>query len=48
VRRTEEEFYTLGEDQMCKIGAGTLGLNEIPPEVPSGESYYKEFGNYSA
>ena len=41
VRRTGEEFYTLGEDQMCKIGSGTLGLNEIPPEVPSGESYYK-------
>lgn len=47
VRRTGEEFYTLGEDQMCKIGAGTLGLNEIPPEVPSGESYYKEFELFS-
>ncbi|HWQ49554.1 MAG TPA: DUF169 domain-containing protein [Methanosarcina sp.] len=43
VRTTGEEFYTLAEDQMCKIGSGTLGLNEIPPEVPSGESYYKEF-----
>jgi uncharacterized protein (DUF169 family) len=43
VRRTGEEFYTLAEDQLCKIGSGTLGLNEIPPEVPSGESYYKEF-----
>jgi uncharacterized protein (DUF169 family) len=47
VRRTGEEFYTLGEDQMCKIGAGTLGLNEIPPEVFSGESYYKEFKLFS-
>lgn len=47
VRRTGEEFYTLSEDQMCKIGSGTLGLNEIPPEVPSGESYYKEFGLFS-
>jgi uncharacterized protein (DUF169 family) len=46
-RRTGEEFYTLSEDQMCKIGSGTLGLNEIPPEVPSGESYYKEFGLFS-
>jgi len=44
VRRTGEEFYTLSEDQMCKIGAGTLGLNEIPPDVSTGESYYKEFG----
>ena len=32
---------------MCKIGAGTLDLNEIPPEVPSGESYYKEFELFS-
>ena len=47
VRRTGEEFFTLGEDQMCKIGAGTLGLNEIPPEVFSGESYYKEFKLFS-
>lgn len=47
VRRTGEEFYTLGEDQLCKIGAGTMGLNEIPPEVFSGESYYKEFKLFS-
>ena len=47
VRRTGEEFYTLDEDQMCKIGSGTLGLNEIPPEVPTGDSYYKEFGLFS-
>ena len=48
VRRTGEEFYTLGEDQLCKIGAGTMGLNEIPPEVFSGESYYKEFKLFSS
>jgi uncharacterized protein (DUF169 family) len=47
VRRTGEEFYTLSDDQLCKIGSGTLGLNELPPEVPSGESYYKEFGLFS-
>lgn len=47
VRKTGEEFYTLGEDQLCKIGAGTMGINEIPPEVFSGESYYKEFKLFS-
>lgn len=47
VRRTGEEFFTLGEDQMCKIGAGTLGLNEIPQEILSGESYYKDFKFFS-
>ncbi|MGB9941065.1 DUF169 domain-containing protein [Methanosarcina sp.] len=47
VRRTGEEFYTSCEDHMCKIGSGTLGLNELPAEVPSGESYYKEFGLFS-
>lgn len=48
VRTAGEEFYTLAEDQMCKIGSGALGLNEIPPEVSSGESYYKEFKLFSA
>lgn len=43
VRRTGEEFFTQAEDQVCKVGSGTLGLNEIPPEVFTGESYYKEF-----
>ena len=47
VRRTGEEFYTLAEDHMCKFGSGSLGLNEVPPEMPSGESYYKEFGLFS-
>jgi len=47
VRRTREEFYTLGKDQMCKIGAGTMGINEIPKEVFSGESYYKELKLFS-
>ncbi|HWQ49555.1 MAG TPA: DUF169 domain-containing protein [Methanosarcina sp.] len=48
VRTTGEEFYTLAEDQMCKIGSGALGFNEIPPEVLSGESYYKGFKLFSA
>ncbi|MGA9189049.1 MAG: DUF169 domain-containing protein, partial [Methanosarcina sp.] len=30
VRRTGEEFYTLGEDQMCKGGAGAMGIGEMP------------------
>ncbi len=47
VRKTGEEFYTIGEDQLCKIGAGTMGLNEIPSEVFSGESYYKDFKLFS-
>jgi uncharacterized protein (DUF169 family) len=47
VRRTGDEFYTLAEDHMCKFGSGSLGLNEVPPEMPSGESYYKEFGLFS-
>jgi uncharacterized protein (DUF169 family) len=41
VRRTGEEFYTLGEDQMCKGGAGAMGLGALPPKVASGEFYYK-------
>jgi uncharacterized protein (DUF169 family) len=41
VRRTGEEFYTLSQDHMCKTGSGTLGLNELPPEISSGEKYYK-------
>ncbi len=48
VRTTGETFYTLAEDQMCKIGSGALGLNQIPQEVSSGESYYKEFKLFSA
>jgi uncharacterized protein (DUF169 family) len=47
VRKTGDEFYTLTEDHMCKFGSGSLGLNEVPPEMPSGESYYKEFGLFS-
>jgi uncharacterized protein (DUF169 family) len=44
VRRTGEEFYTLAENQICEFGAGALGLDEMPPAVLTGESYYKEFG----
>ena len=42
-RRTREEFYTLDENQMCKIGAGAMGLGAISQDLVSGELYYKEF-----
>lgn len=45
-RRTGEEFYTMDEDQMCKIGAGAMGLGVIPADVVSGEFYYKELEQY--
>jgi ArsR family metal-binding transcriptional regulator/uncharacterized protein (DUF169 family) len=41
VRITGEEFYTLSQDHMCKTGSSTLGFNELPPEIPSGEKHYK-------
>jgi uncharacterized protein (DUF169 family) len=47
VRRTGEEFYTLGEDQMCKGGAGAIGLGEMPAKVTSGEFYYKGLKQFS-
>lgn len=47
VRRTGEEFYTLGEDQMCKGGAGAMGLGEIPSKVASGEFYYEKLKQFS-
>lgn len=47
VRRTGEEFYTLGEDQMCKGGAGAMGLGEMPPKVASGEFYFKGLKQFS-
>ena len=47
VRRTGEEFYTLGEDQMCKGGAGAMGLGEMPAKVASGEFYYKGLKQFS-
>jgi uncharacterized protein (DUF169 family) len=47
VRRTGEEFYTLGEDQMCKGGAGAMGIGEIPAKVASGEFYYKGLKQFS-
>jgi len=47
VRRTGEEFYTLGEDQMCKGGAGAMGLGALPPKVASGEFYYKGLKQFS-
>ena len=47
VRRTGEEFYTLGEDQMCKGGAGAMGIGEMPAKVASGEFYYKGLKQFS-
>ena len=47
VRRSGEEFYTLGEDQMCKGGAGAMGLGEMPPKVASGEFYLKGLKQFS-
>jgi len=46
-RRTREEFYTLNENQMCKIGACAMGLGAIPEDLLSGELYYKEFELFS-
>lgn len=47
VRRTGEEFYTLGEDQMCKGGAGAMGIGEMPEKVVNGEFYYKGLKQFS-
>lgn len=47
VRSTGEEFYTLGEDQMCKGGAGAMGIGEMPAKVISGEFYYKNLKQFS-
>lgn len=47
VRRTNDEFYTLGEDQMCKGGAGAMGLGEMPAKVASGEFYYEKLKQFS-
>ncbi|AYK15507.1 DUF169 domain-containing protein [Methanosarcina flavescens] len=47
VRRTGEKFYTLVEDQMCKGGAGAMGLGEMPPKVASGEFYFKGLKQFS-
>jgi uncharacterized protein (DUF169 family) len=46
-RRAREEFYTLSENQMCKIGAGAMGLGAVPEDLVSGELYYKEFELFS-
>ncbi len=47
VRRTREEFYTLNENQMCKVGAGAMGLGSVPEDLVTGELYYKEFELFS-
>lgn len=46
-RRTGEEFYAQAEEQMCKGGAGAMGLGEMPPKVASGEFYYKGLKQFS-
>lgn len=46
-RRAREEFYTLSENQICKIGAGAMGLGTVPEDLVSGELYYKEFELFS-
>lgn len=46
-RRTREEFYTLNENHICKVGAGAMGLGAIPEDLVSGELYYKEFELFS-
>ena len=51
VRRTKEEFYSLGEDQQCKGGAASMGLGHMPEKVARGEFYYrglKHFSNVNA
>lgn len=47
VRRTKEEFYSLGEDQQCKGGAAAMGLGQLPAKVASGEFYYKGLKHFS-
>lgn len=44
-RRTGEEFYTLDENQICKFGAGAMGLGAIPEDAV--QIYYKEFEQFS-
>lgn len=48
VRRTGEEFYALGEDELCKGGAGAMGLGAMPPKVASGEFYYSSLKVFSS
>ncbi|WP_406659573.1 DUF169 domain-containing protein [Methanolobus sp. ZRKC3] len=47
VRRTGEAIYSLGDDQMCKGGAASMGLGEMPKKVGSGEFYYKGLDHFS-
>ena len=47
VRKTGEEFYSLGEDQMCKGGSASMGLGTMPAKVGSGEFYYKGLKHFS-
>jgi uncharacterized protein (DUF169 family) len=47
VRRTGEQIYSLGDDQMCKGGAASMGMGEMPVKVGSGEFYYKGLNHFS-
>lgn len=40
-------FYATAEEQMCKGGAGALGLMEPPEKVKTGEMYYS-LGRFSS
>jgi uncharacterized protein (DUF169 family) len=46
-RRTSEEFYTLNEDHMCKIGASVMGLGSLSADIASGMFYYKGLKKFS-
>lgn len=47
VRRTGDQIYSLADDQMCKGGAASMGLGEMPAKVGSGEFYYKGLNHFS-
>ncbi|MCL2687707.1 MAG: DUF169 domain-containing protein [Methanobrevibacter sp.] len=42
-----EIFYTTANEQMCKGGSSTLGLEEVPEKIASGEFYYN-LGRFSS
>ncbi len=47
VRRTGDQIYSLADDQMCKGGAASMGLGNMPAKVESGEFYYKGLNHFS-
>jgi uncharacterized protein (DUF169 family) len=42
-----DTFYATAEEQLCKGGAGAIGLMESPEKVKSGEMYYS-LGRFSS